>query len=173
MCGALFAYEVTGWGAAGVGSLATAILLGLGALAAKYFRAKGGYAKDVAEAEAILAGQAREARREDDAAEAKRDNVTVKELKSLVEAYKQSHAESRQEIHELRDEMAVLSNKLTVCEVGCARRDERIAALEDALEEARIPHRKWNPGAPGSGEHGSLKTPPPARPNPSEGASGE
>ncbi len=167
--------EMTGWGAAGVGSLATAILLGLGALAAKYFRAKGAYARDVAAARVVVSDADRKARREDEDAdrkarrededaEHKRDNVTIRELKQLVEAYKQSHHENRDEIHELRDEMAALSNKLAVCEIQCARRDERITSLEDALTGAGIAHRKWNPDGWGSDVHQSLKTPPPVRP---------
>jgi hypothetical protein len=183
----LFADELSGWGAAAIGSVATAVLAAVGTLVARWYMARGGYAKDVAAATVSVSDAERKARREqedadrknrreEEDAEHKRDNVTIRELKALVEAYKLSHRENRDEIHELRDGLATLSNKLAVCEVQCARRDERIGSLEDALTAAGIPHRPWNPGAAGgSGAHVSLRTPPPVRPPspPSEGEAGE
>jgi hypothetical protein len=56
-------------------------------------------------------------------------------------------------------------NANAVCEARNAKAEERIASLEEALEEAGIPHRKWAPDE-GSGTHRPLPNPSGRRPVP-------
>lgn len=157
------------------------VITALGYFFVRYFKGKGGFRKDAAEARVteaeatvIVSEAEQRAKREDDAAQQKRESYIVRELKSLIEAkdrdHAEKHAENRREIHELRNQLGLVSNLLTACQVDCARRDaqiaagdERIAALEDALSAAGIPHRKWKP--PDSKTHRPL---PPAEDTPGE-----
>lgn len=159
--------DMSGWGAAGVGSLMTATLIGVGTLVARYFRGKGGYAKDVADATVTVSAEERKARREhedaqrqarrdEDDAERRQESAILREYKTLVAEQKTDLAEQRELIHKLRDQMQVLTNELAVCRAGRAKADERIAALEEALDEAKIPHRVWHPDGDGSSPHKPL-----------------
>jgi septal ring factor EnvC (AmiA/AmiB activator) len=169
----LFGDELSGWGAAAVGGAAVAVLGAVAALLVNVIKAKGGVQVELTDAE-------RKARREDEAAGRKADTAMVKEYKELVAAQRADLAEHRKQIHDLRDDLQELSNKLAMCEMHHARAGERIAHLEDALEREGIPFRKWD--GSGSGGHAPIppqtQTPPPAtrqnRPAPpAEETSGE
>jgi hypothetical protein len=155
--------DMSGWGAAAVGSLISAALIGAGAFAVRYFRGKGGFVRDKAAATVTLSAEERKARREredadrqarrdeEDAdrkheeAERKHDALMLKEYKQLVAELKAERAADREVIHEVRKEVYAVTNKLNACEIKlavcereCSHRDERIAGLERALAAAGI-----------------------------------
>jgi hypothetical protein len=168
------------WGAAAVGSLATALLLGAGAFAVKLYRARGGFAKDTAAATVAVSAEERKARREqedaalaarraDEDAERKQESAILKEYKQLAAEQREEIAEHRDLVHKLRDQMHAMGlqfakdlhqmgKELAACRQGRAKADERIASLEDALTQAKIPHRTWHPESDdGSGDHRPLQ----------------
>jgi hypothetical protein len=154
---------MTEWGAAAIGGLVTAIMGGAGVFLVRYYRAHGDHLRVASEERRKDDAEGRKARREADAADRERESIIVRELKELVEQQRRDGMEYRQQIHDLRGDMQHLANELAVCRAGRARADERIAALEDALEEAGIAHRKWSPdSATGSDLHRPL---PPVRPH--------
>lgn len=140
------------WGAAAIGALITAVLAGIGVLIVRWYRAKGTYENASAQAKVTLSEDERKTKREDEATERKQSAILIKEYKELRAEDRVEQAENRQLIHDLRDELNAVKNQLTLCQISRARADERIAALEQALDDARIPHRKW-PADDGSGTH--------------------
>jgi hypothetical protein len=105
------------------------------------------------------AADERAARKEQAADERKADGVTIRELKELIQVLRSDGQEYRQQIHDLRDEMSVHANEAAICKAQRARAEERIAALEEALDRAGISHRKYDPDP--SGTHQVI--PPPVR----------
>lgn len=147
------------WGAAAIGALITAVLTGFGALLVRWYRALGVYKNDSAKAKVTLSEDERKTKREDEAAERKQESAILKEYKALVVQQRGELAENRQLIHDLRDKMQEMTNELASCEIGRARADERIGALEQALDDAGIAHRKWLPGSTGDGSGSHPKLP--------------
>lgn len=145
-------------GAAAIGSIMTAVLAGLGILIVRLYKARGGYANDIAGAEVMTSAEDHRQQTENASAEQKRESIVVKELKELVESLKTERAEDRKQIHDLRNQMNKIAIGLALCKAGRARADERIASLEEALDGAKIPHRRWTPDAEheGSGSYDPL-----------------
>ncbi len=178
----LLADSVGVWGAAAIGGGIGTVISAAGVFAVRYFRGRGGYAKDVAEARVAVSAEERKARREqedadrkarreqenteravrreEEDAERKEESAILKEYKQLVREQKTDLAEQRQLIHDLRDEMQALATDLALCRAGRAKADERIAALEEALDDAGIAHRHWDPDAIDGGGSKPHKLPP-------------
>jgi hypothetical protein len=141
------------WGAAAVGSLATALLVGAGAFAVKLYRARGGFAKDVAAATVIESQVAREredaarlarreqeetdrdARREQEAAERRGQKNLISDQREAIESLKADRAADREEIHGLRETVGILSNKLTACQI-------ELAVCKTELASCRADHKE-------------------------------
>lgn len=139
----MFAVEVNEWGAAGIASGIIAVLGGVGVLIERYYKVKRKYDKD-----SIVDKR-------------KEDNAIVKEYKELAAKLKEDNQQNREEIHQLRNDMVKLSAELALCRIGRARADERIAALEQALDDEGIKYRKWSPESSSvsdsSGDHAPVK----------------
>ena len=156
------------WGAATLGSLITAVLGALGLFLVRIWRTRHSISLERDEAE-------HRQHRELSADEQKREGVVVRELRALVEEVRRERIEDRRQLHELRNEWqqretaqqvreAAMQVEVAQCRADRARAFERIAALEEALENAGIPHKKFDPS--GSNTHAPL---PPTRPKPPEG----
>lgn len=101
---------------------------------------------------ALLNGSA-ERKRADGADGAKQEAVAVEELRKMVAMLQADARDNREQIHELRDDCNRNSLRAAACEAREAAKDERIAALEDALTREGIPfHKRPDP----SGPHRSL-----------------
>ena len=147
--------ENAGWYA-----FALAAIGAIGLLVERFYKAKAGAAVTVSDAE-------RKARREDAAADSRRENLIIKELKELVEVQREDNAQNRQEIHDLRGDLQAMSMRVAACEAERAVLIERVGSLEESLEDAGIPHRKYR--APGDGSVPHRPLPRGHRPNPPEG----
>ncbi len=88
---------------------------------------------------------------DDREADQEEEATTVAELKKLVGMLQKDATDNRLQIHGLRDQCNANSMRAATCEAREAAKDERIAALEDALTRAGIPFYKRPAGD--SGQH--------------------
>ncbi len=88
---------------------------------------------------------------DDREADQEQEATTVAELKKLVAMLQKDATDNRLQIHGLRDQCNANSMRAATCEAREAAKDERIAALEDALTRAGIPFYKRPSGD--SGHH--------------------
>lgn len=103
------------------------IIGAFGILVRHWFKGKGAYEKESAEA---AVHRAESQARIDD----RRESVAIRELRRSQEVMQQDRQLDRKEIHDQREELQILQNKLALCQIDCARKDERIIALEDTVE---------------------------------------
>lgn len=122
------------WGAAAFGGMVTAILTALGVFLVRLYNAKGRFAIKKAEVTQTLSD-----------IERKTESAILREYKQLVLEQKKDLNDQREQIHDLRSEMNILSIRLATCQAGRAKADERIANLEEALDREGVPYRKWSP----------------------------
>lgn len=102
------------------------------------------------------AADERTARREQTADDRKQDGVTVKELKELIGVLRADGLEYRDQLQKIRDAMSTVVLRSALCEAQRARAEERITALEEALDRAGVKYRRYNPDGLGSGTHRSF-----------------
>lgn len=133
------------WGAAAIGGLIVAVIGAIGLLIQRWYKAKGLYLKDDAEATVTISIEQQRLRSIEDQREKKQESDILKEYKQLVKEQKAEREEDRQLIHDLRDELNAVKLGLAICKAGRAKADERIAALEEALKKEGIEYRKWEP----------------------------
>lgn len=124
-------------------------------------------AKDTAEAGVITTGAEIDVVRVEAEIQDRRDAIAIRELRRSQELMRQDRELDRKEIHDLRGELGVVKQQLTLCQIDCARKDARIDALVENVRQLRHQLGMDDP-TPEGPKSGKMTLQPP----PSEGDDG-